>query len=92
MELVQVNLVNSGSSSLRRLKIPFNLSEQVVRKESAIYKSGSKARGRTASSFLVIQARPGIYRPTAGCGKGGCFATLEIAPRFPLSHSPYCCG
>jgi hypothetical protein len=65
--------------------------EQVEERE-AIYKSGSKAkRGRTASSFLVIQASldyPRNSRPW----KSRLLRNLGNRYAIPTFPQPYCCG
>jgi hypothetical protein len=90
-QLVRVNLVNSSSSSLKRLQIPFDLWNKVEERE-AIYKSGSKAkRGRTASSLLIIQASldyPRNSRPW----KSRLLRNLGNRYAIPTFPQPYCCG
>jgi hypothetical protein len=56
IRFVQAYLVNTGSSSKKRLQIPYDLCEQTEERE-LIYGAGSlAARSCTTSSFLQIQA------------------------------------
>ena len=67
---------------------PFQLGKVIERKIEAIYEM---ANSRHSPQAIQKNRRPSRAKakmsPRPGCGKDARPASLEIAPRFPLSHS-----
>jgi transposase InsO family protein len=70
---------------LRKRLDPFQLGRIIERKLDRIYRLANRRlspKAQPRQNDLALRRRRGN-----GCGKGARFASLEIASRFPLSHS-----
>ena len=78
-------------AALKKLRAsldPFQLGKMIERKIERIYAMANRRLSPQASQEEPqdTAAKLGIS-PPPGCGKAARFASLEIAARFPLSHS-----
>jgi hypothetical protein len=73
---------------LRSSLDPFQLGKMIERKIEGIYEMGNSGLSPQASQGKrKLPPPPSKSSPLPGCGKAARFASLEIASRFPLSHS-----
>jgi hypothetical protein len=73
---------------LRSSLDPFQLGNVIERKIEGIYEMANRRLSPQASQGKrKLPAPPSKSSPPPGCGKDARFASLEIAARFPLSHS-----
>ncbi len=71
---------------LRKRLDPFQLGRIIERKLERISRLANRRLSPKVLQQTEAEARQ-PRRPANGCGKDARFASLEIAPRFPLSHS-----
>ena len=78
-------------TALKKLRAsldPFQLGKVIERKIERIYEMASRRHSPQALQKKRILPRAKTkMNPRPGCGKDARAASLEIAPRFPLSHS-----
>ena len=73
---------------LRASLDPFQLGKVIERKIEGIYEMANRRLSPQAiQKKRNLPAEQGKMSPHPGCGKDAREASLEIAPRFPLSHS-----
>jgi hypothetical protein len=78
-------------ATLKKLRAsldPFQLGKVIERKIEGIYEMAHRRHSPQATpKKRNLPAEQGKMSPRPGCGKDAREASLEIAPRFPLSHS-----
>jgi len=78
-------------AALKKLRAsldPFQLGKAIGQKIEAIYEMANRRLSPQAiQKKTTLSAAQAKMSPRPGCGKDARAASLEIAPRFPLSHS-----